>query len=202
MKFPLDPGDVIGHGCWETVQRLLAPVSSIWIGCFCALASMFLAELVDLALSGSWSRVDDLLIEMAWALLYAPMAIFLSFWSLLVVPLLGYIFYQMIRSEHDVAWMWLGTTAVCGLMVMISPMLEDTTMVFKVVAWVVFVVLLVSIGVAIFFISGWQQNAQARHVQEVMAENERRRLEIEQQYGTTSFGQDNIQSMETPDEDK
>ncbi len=81
MRFPLDPGDVIGHGCWEAIKRLLAPVSSVWIGCFCALVSMLMAELVDRAWSGYWSRIDDLLIDMAWALLYAPLALFLSVWS-------------------------------------------------------------------------------------------------------------------------
>lgn len=202
MKFALDPGDVIGHGCWETIKRLLAPISSVWVGCFCALVSMFMAELVDMVWNGYGSKVGDLLVEMAWAMLYAPLALFLSVWSLLVVPVLAYVFYQMIRGEHDVAWMWLGTTAVSGLMVMTSDFLmEGMEAGFVIFAWVFFVMLLFSLGVGLFFWKGWQQNAQAKHLQEVMAENEIRRLAQEQQYGTKSFGQDNIQGMNVPDEE-
>lgn len=201
MKFALDPGDVIGHGCWETIKRLLAPVSSIWIGSFCALVAMLLAEVVDMAWNGYWGEIDELFINMAWALLYAPLALFFSGWSLLVVPLLAYVFYQMIRSEQDMSWIWLGTTGVSGFMVMTSGAMEEMNIDYVAFAWGFYVLLMVSLGVGIVFLKGWQQNAQARHLQEVMAENEMRRMEIEQEYGTKSFGQGNLQSVQMEDDE-
>ncbi len=73
---------------------------------------------------------------------------------------------------------------------------------FSIFSWIFFVLLLISLGVGLFFLKGWQQNVQVKHLQEVHAENELRRLKIEQEFGTKSFGQSNLQEMDPPDEDQ
>ena len=44
MRLPLDSGDVLGDGCWEALKRVLALVSTLWVGCIVALISYYFAE--------------------------------------------------------------------------------------------------------------------------------------------------------------
>lgn len=189
MRVPLDPGDIIGHGCWETVKRILTPVFSLWVGSFCGVAGIYLAFAAELAWSGHWGDVGEVLTDLVWAVIWAPMALLLSVWSLLLVPMMGLVFYCFLRSERDTTWLWLGCVASTGLVIMTSEWTKELGFLATFVAWGIFTLLLVSITALCLFYKGMQRNAQARHLIEITAENEQRRSALEHRYGTKSFGQ-------------
>lgn len=192
MRLPLDPGDVLGDGCWETIKRVLSLVSTLWLGCMMVIIARFLGEMAGAAWSGAWGDMGEIILGMMesilWVLLWAPFYFLLSIWGLLFVPLIGLVLFLMFRTEKEVIWVWYVGVILIGVITMadfvgIPDDGED------VVAWIGFVLLAFSLAAGCWLFKGWKGNMQALHLQEVSAENEMRRLEMEQKFGTKSFGQ-------------
>lgn len=195
---------MFGDGCWETVKRVFALVTTLWGGCAMALVAFFLAEVVGAVLDGAWGDVGEIIVEMGvavvWALLWAPFVFLLSVWGLVLVPLLGVVMFLMFRAEREVTWLWYGMVGCVGLLAMGG--FEDlpTSYVLTGVRWFIFFLMMVALAVACWFYRGWQRNAHARHLMEVHAENELRRLEMAQRFGTKSFGQGNVDEVKMDEE--
>lgn len=193
MKLPLDPGDVLGDGCWEAVKRVLVVVSTLWVGAIAALVALFAAQAVELMLSGAWGDLTDLMVEagrtLIWALLLAPFYFLFSFWGFVLIPLMAVVLYGMCRSDKDVTWVWFASCVIVGVLGMTG--VFDLSVGMQSVAWVVFILLVLSLAAGCWFLAGWRRNEQARHLIEVQAENEQRRLELGEKFGTKSFGQGN-----------
>ncbi len=200
MRLPLDPGDVLGDGCWETLKRVLALVSTLWLGCIAALIAYYFAEVAGAVWAGAWGDLGEIILEMGvtvlWSLLWAPFYLLFSLWGIVLLPLMGVVMLMMFRADKNVTWFWFSAVMGSGVMAMSGFIELPLVYALSAVAWVIFLLVMVSLAAGCWLFHGWQQNSQAAHLQEVMAENELRRLEIEQQYGTTSFGQGNVQEMD------
>ncbi len=192
MRMALDPGDVLGEGCWETLKRVLILWSMLCGGCVAALLSLGMARVVDAAWAGAWSEVGKIMFmtgkSMLWAVFLGPFYYVFTLWGIVLVPLLGLTMYLMMRAERDVTWIWVGMVVLTGGIVM-GNVVGVPGKAEGALAWMFFLFVLVSLGVGVFLLRGWQRNTQARHLQEVMAENEMRREGLKQRYGTSSFGQ-------------
>ena len=194
MRFSLDPGDVVGDGCWETVKRVLVVASTLWVGAMAAIVAFYAAQAIGLVMSGAWSDLTDLILEageaILWGLLLAPIYFLFTFWGLVMIPLMGLVMFHMFRSDKDVTWVWFATSlivSVVGLMGLLGFGADSSL---QVLAWVLLCFLMISLAVGCWLLMGWRRNAQARHLMEVHAENEQRRAELREKFGTTSFGQD------------
>lgn len=200
MRLPLDPGDTLGDGCWETLKRVLALVSTLWLGCIAALIAYYFAEVAGAVWAGAWGNLGEIILEMGvtvlWSLLWAPFYLLFSLWGIVLLPLIGVVMLMMFRADKNVTWFWFSAVMGSGVMAMSGFIELPLVYALSAVAWVIFLLVMVSLAAGCWLFHGWQQNSQAAHLQEVMAENELRRLEIEQQYGTTSFGQGNVQEMD------
>ncbi|MDG0994401.1 MAG: hypothetical protein P8O22_06685 [Akkermansiaceae bacterium] len=200
MRFPLDPGDTLGDGCWETLKRVLALVSTLWLGCIAALIAYYFAQVASAVWAGAWGDLGEIILEMGeavlWSLLWAPFYLLFSLWGIVLLPLMGVVMLMMFRADKNVTWFWFSAVVGSGVMAMNGFIELPLVSALRAVAWVIFLLVMVSLAAGCWLFHGWQQNSQAAHLQEVMAENELRRLEIEQQYGTTSFGQGNVQEMD------
>ena len=197
MSESWDPDSAIGDGCLETVKRALAIMSTLWVGCIAAVASYYLSEIAGAIWAGAWSDVSDMILAMfeslLWSVILAPFYLLLSFWGFVLVPLLGLVMFYSLRADREVTWLWFATVVYTGIIALRGLMGESglSSLAFDVIAWVILVLVMASIAALCLFFQGWRRNDQARHLQEVNAENELRRLEIEQTYGTKSFGQGN-----------
>ena len=195
VRNSLDPGNVLGDGCWESLKRAFAIMSTLWLGCILAVMSYFLSRVLAAVWDGAWGDVMDIIVSMLemalWTVLLAPFLMLVSFGGFVLVPLLGLVMFYMLRSDKDITWLWYVTVLATGVIAMRGMTEESMGYLIDVVAWVIFVLVMVALAVGCWLLKGWQRNAQARHLQEVSAENEVRRLEIEQTYGTKSFGQGN-----------
>jgi len=49
----MDPGDVLGDGCWETVKRVLVVASTLWVGALAAIVAFFAGEAVGMMWIGA-----------------------------------------------------------------------------------------------------------------------------------------------------
>ena len=200
MRLPLDPSDTLGDGCWETLKRVLALVSTLWLGCIAALIAYYFAEVAGAVWAGAWGDLGEIILEMGvtvlWSLLWAPFYLLFSLWGIVLLPLIGVVMLMMYRADKNVTWFWFSAVMGSGVMAMNGFIELPLVYALSAVAWVIFLLVMVSLAAGCWLFHGWQQNSQAAHLQEVMAENELRRLVIEQQYGTTSFGQGNVQEMD------
>ena len=200
VRFALDPGNVLGDGCWESVKRAFAIMSTLWMGCILAVTSFYFAEIFGALWGGAWSDVGDIISDMAetvlWTVLLAPFYVFFSIWGFLLLPLFGLVMFYMLRADKDVTWLWFATVAITGTVAMRGMTGDSASYGSEVVAWVLYALAIVALAAGCLLLKGWEKNAQARHLQEVSAENELRRIEIEQTYGTKTFGQGNVTNDE------
>ncbi|MFK7912139.1 MAG: hypothetical protein AB8F34_16300 [Akkermansiaceae bacterium] len=191
----MDPGDVLGDGCWETVKRVFAMMSTLWVGCISALIALYMAEVVGAIWAGAWSDVGDIILDMGssvlLAMVWAPLYYLFSFWGLIMIPLLIYVMFMMFRADMEVTKVWFVIVLIAGVIAMNGMIEVPANYALAAVAWVVFLFVMISLAAGCWFLRGWERNSQAQHLQEVSAENELRRIEIEQAYGTKSFGQNN-----------
>lgn len=196
VRFSLDPGDVLGDGCWEAIKRVLVVISTLWVGCLAALLAYCFTELVGAVIDGAWSDLGEMIVDMGgmivWSFLWAPVVIIFSVWGLFLLPLLGLVMYLVFRAERQIIWTWFGIVVVVGCVAMEGLDTLPATYRLTGVLWVSFLLILAVIAVMCWYYQSWQGNVHAQHLMEVHAENEQRRMEMRERFGTKSFGQSHV----------
>lgn len=198
MRVAIDPGDVLGDGCWETVKRVLVVASTLWVGALAAIVAFFAGEAVGMMWIGAWGDLPALMLKAGettlWAMILAPFYLLTTVWGFVLIPVMGVVMYTMFRTEKDVTWVWYSTCVLVGLVALKGMLLDGSGI--MAVSWAVFIFLQISLGTGCWFLNAWRSNEQARHLMRVFMENEARRAELGKKFGTKTFGQGNLQDFD------
>jgi hypothetical protein len=170
MNLKFDPVDVFGAGCWDAISRIFLFVSSIFMGCGIASWALFADNLLDEPLSPFF------------AFLVGPLHLF-SAWALLAFPVMICGWFVMIRSEENLAPRWAGFAVVMGLFCMLG---QSRSIGIPWISWPVWILLSAMLCTATWFFMQWQRNRWIQEMAELKAENEQRRLEIQEKFGTAA----------------
>ena len=169
MNLKFDPVDVVGAGCWDAITRVFLFVTAVFIGCGIA----------------SWAiNVRSLLDEISAPIMYfliGPVYL-LSVWAIIGFPVLIGGCFMMVRTEATLAPRWTGLAIALGLLCMCGYGHADKAW----LSWPLWIVLNAMYATATWFFIQWSRNRWIQEMAELKAENEQRRLEIQEKFGTVA----------------
>lgn len=168
MNLKFDPVDVVGAGCWDMLSRLFLFITAIFIGCGIGSWSLHVHEMFS-------SPEEPLLM-----FLIGPIHL-LSSWAVISLPLLLAFLGIFVRTEKELAPRWAGLAISMAIFCLCGYFKEAHW-----IAWPLCLLLCAMLATATWFFMQWSRNRWIQEMAELKAENQQRRLELQEKFGTVA----------------
>lgn len=171
MNLKFDPVDVIGAGCFDTIRRIFLFGTSVIVGCGIGSWSLHAGHMFD----NPW---EPILFFLAGPIHLLSASAFVSF------PLLIAGLFIMIRSEEDLAPRWAGLVSSLGLLVVLGYFKQIDS---HWLTWPLWLLMTAMLCTATWFWMKWSRNRWVQEILELKEENQQRRHEIHEKFGTVAI---------------
>ena len=170
MALKFDPVDVIGAGCWETLLRFFLFVSAVMVGCGI----------------GSWSLHAGHMFDEPWSpilyFLVGPLHLF-SYTIFISFPLGVAGLFVLFRSEEPLAPRWAALASSLGFLVVLGYFKDIEH---HWLTWPLWFLMTSMLCTATWFWMKWSRNRWAQELLDIKVENQERRNELHEKFGTVS----------------
>ena len=187
MGIPLDIEDILGAGCLISIGRALSSLSCLWLGSATGIVAVEAGVLSVELLTGGGMPPDlmDYLVGVLIRCALGPLVLILSYTVLLFFPLLLAVYFTMARGDNGSLTKWLVYAGITGFLAVLSLTsqfdLDARSIGLSMAFWLV---AMISLTAGAFFLTAWQRRRMVQHLIGVAAENDQRRRELAEEFGT------------------
>lgn len=170
MNLKFDPVDVVGAGCGVAIARVFRLFATIFMGCGIA----------------SWSIHTTRMFGEPWEpfvyFISGPVHL-LSIWICFSLPTLIEGIIMIVRSDEPVGLRDVVFATILGLWCMLGYRSEMKS---PALSWTLWIILSAMLATATWFWSQWSRNRWMQEIAELKAENDLRRQELQEKFGTVA----------------
>ncbi len=170
MKF--DPVDIFGEGIGYVITRAFAYLGCLWMGSVIGLISVLQLEM--------FSDIDELF----YLILFAPVSLINLLLPFTLTIMIVAIF--LFKSDRSLMKIMPIFTALLSLMVMLRETRGDP--VEKTIQWTIWLGFMGTLFGVFWYFRKVEETKYAMELEELYRENEQRRQELQEKFGTASFG--------------
>lgn len=187
MGIPLDIEDILGTGCIASIGRALTSLSCLWLGAATGIVAVSFGSLGAELLQGGGLPVDlmDFLMGVCADCAFGPLVLFRSYTFFFFFPLVLAVYFVFARGDNGTLTKWVVYAAITGALALLSfEFLFDGNLLALLLSAALWIALIASLATGAFLLTGWQRRHMAMHLLGVAAENDQRRQEISETFGT------------------